>query len=97
MPIRTAERFATYLRRVVDDVGVGDERVEFLDVGCCGNTLDVTLRVERVEGGSRVGEATAFEFVPRPGSVAGGWAVQSAGVPERDRDGAGESTAGSGR
>jgi hypothetical protein len=78
----TAPRFATYLRRVLEEVREGDEFEEFLDVGCCGNTLDVPLRVEAVEGGRVVGPDTDVEFVARPGEVAGGWAVQSAGTPD---------------
>ena len=78
----TAPRFATYLRRVLDEVREGETFEEFLDVGCCGNALDVTLRIERVEGGSRVVDDTDVEFVARPGEVAGGWAVQSAGTPD---------------
>lgn len=78
----TAPRFSTYLRRVLDEVHEGEAFEEFLDVGCCGNTLDVTLRIERVEGGSVVDGDTQIEFVARPGQVAGGWAVQSAGTPD---------------
>jgi hypothetical protein len=78
----TAPRFAKYLRRVLGEVDAGDEFEEFLDVGCCGNTLDVTLRIETVEGGPTVGPDTEIEFVARPGAVAGGWAVQSAGTPD---------------
>ena len=78
----TAPRFGTYLRRVLDSVAEGDEFEEFLDVGCCGNSLDLTLRVEAVDGDSAVGPDTDIEFVARRGDVAGGWAVQSAGTPD---------------
>lgn len=78
----TAPRFSTYLRRVLDTVAEGDEFEEFLDVGCCGDSLDVTLRVESVEGGAAVGPDTEFEYLARPGDVDGGWAVQSAGTPD---------------
>lgn len=78
----TAPRFSTYLRRVLGEVREGEAFEEFLDVGCCGNTLDVTLRIERIEGGSVVDADTDIEFVARPGEVAGGWAVQSAGTPD---------------
>jgi hypothetical protein len=78
----TAPRFGTYLRRMLDSVVEGDEFEEFLDVGCCGNSLDLTLRVETIDGGSTVGPDTEIEFVARRGDVAGGWAVQSAGTPD---------------
>lgn len=76
------DRFRSYLRRVHDSVAAGDEFVEFLDVGCCGDTLDLTLRVESVEGPGRLGSETRIEFVERPGSVRGGWRVQSAAAPD---------------
>ena len=79
-----ADRFVNYLRRVHDAVATGDEWAEFLDVGCCGNTLDVTLRIERVDGPGRVGPDTELEFVEREETMAGGWEVQSAAGPARD-------------
>ncbi|MFC7135613.1 hypothetical protein [Halobaculum litoreum] len=75
------DRYRNYLRRMLDAPRVGDERAEFVDVGCCGDSLDLTFRVEAVEGGSRVGDDTAIELVERRGSVAGGWRVQSAAGP----------------
>ncbi|WP_435062289.1 hypothetical protein [Halobaculum sp. EA56] len=75
------ERYRGYLRRVLEEPTVGDEREEFVDVGCCGDSLDLTFRVEAVEGGTRVGESTAVELVERAGDVEGGWRVQSAGGP----------------
>lgn len=85
-----AERFRGYLRRVVDDVTVGREWEEFLDVGCCGDTLDVPLRVEAVEGPPQMGPETEIEFVEREASMAGGWRVQSAAGPD-DTSAAGRS------
>ena len=75
------DRYRGYLRRVFPEPSVGDEREEFVDVGCCGDSLDLTFRVEGVEGGTRVGEDTEIEFVTRDGEVEGGWRVQSAGGP----------------
>ncbi|MUW13808.1 hypothetical protein GJ633_03365 [Halorubrum sp. CBA1125] len=43
------DRFRGYFRRVLGRVAVGDVREEFVDVGCCGDSLDVPFRVERVE------------------------------------------------
>jgi hypothetical protein len=77
----TAPRFGTYLRRMLDSVVEGDEFEEFLDVGCCGDSLDVTLRVEAVDGGARVGDATRIEFAEREADLEGGWLVQSAAGP----------------
>ena len=74
--------FRAYLRRMLGDVEPGDERAEFLDVGCCGNTYDVPLRVERVVGGSTVGPETEIEYVEREAcGLNGGWRVQSAAGP----------------
>lgn len=79
-----ADRFRTYLRRAHDDVAVGDEWEEFLDVGCCGDSLDLTLRVEAVEGPGRIGPDTDVEFVEREAGMAGGWEVQSAAGARRE-------------
>lgn len=74
--------FKAYLRKTLGAVETGDEREEFLDVGCCGNTLDVPLRVESIHGGSHVGERTEFEYIEREAcGIAGGWRVQSAAGP----------------
>ncbi|QLG27921.1 hypothetical protein HUG10_10305 [Halorarum halophilum] len=75
------ERYRRYLRRVFETPTVGDESEEFVDVGCCGSSLDLTFRVEDVEGGDRVDDDTEVELVPRDGEVEGGWRVQSAGGP----------------
>lgn len=77
-----ADRYVKYLRRARDDFEVGDVWEEFVDVGCCGDSLDVPLRVESVEGPPRMGPDTEIEFVERDGTVRGGWAVQSACEPE---------------
>lgn len=44
-----ADRYRSYFARVMGDVAVGDVREEFVDVGCCGDSLDVPFRVERIE------------------------------------------------
>ena len=78
------DRYRAYFRRVLDTPAVGDEREEFVDVGCCGDSLDITFRVERLAGGTRVGSQTEIAFVERPdeGDHEGGWLVQSAAAPE---------------
>lgn len=74
--------FRAYLRKTLGRVAVGDTREEFLDVGCCGDSLDVPLRIEAIEGGDRVGPDTAIEYVEREAcGLEGGWLVQSAAGP----------------
>ncbi|WP_416840305.1 hypothetical protein [Haloferax sp. DFSO52] len=79
----TADRFVNYLKRVYDEAAPGVEWDEFLDVGCCGDSLTLTLRVETVEpaGATNLSAETDIEFVEREGSVHGGWCVQSADGP----------------
>ncbi|KAB1193198.1 hypothetical protein GJR96_06955 [Haloferax sp. MBLA0076] len=79
----TADRFVNYLKRFHDEAALGDEWEEFLDVGCCGDSLTLTLRVEELEpaGATTLSEETDVEFVEREGSVHGGWCVQSADGP----------------
>ncbi|MFB6124183.1 MAG: hypothetical protein ABEJ78_12085 [Haloferacaceae archaeon] len=78
----TTDHFRTYLRRAHDEVHAGDVWEEFVDVGCCGDTLDVPLRVESVDGPPRMGAETTLAFVEREASLEGGWHVQSAAGPE---------------
>jgi hypothetical protein len=74
--------FEAFLRKTKGAVAPGDVWEEFLDVGCCGNTLDVPLQVESVEGGDRMGEGTEIEYVEREAcGIKGGWQVQSADGP----------------
>ncbi len=81
------DRYRGYFQRVLEDVSVGTTREEFVDVGCCGDSLDVSFRVERVEvagdpvDDAIVTDATGIEYEVRPGDVEGGWRVQSAGGP----------------
>lgn len=77
------DRYRGYFRRMLTQPSVGDEREEFVDVGCCGDSLDITFRIEEVTGGQTVGEDTDIEFVEREGDIDGGWLVQSAGAPDQ--------------
>jgi len=74
--------FKAYLRRVKDRASEGTAWPEFVGVGCCGDALDVPLRVESIEGGDRIDDATTFSFVERAAcGIEGGWRVQSAAGP----------------
>lgn len=74
--------FVAYLRRTRGSARPGDEWNEFVDVGCCGNAHDVPLRLERLEGGDRIGPDTEISYTTREAcGVAGGWRVQSAAGP----------------
>ncbi|MFC7141320.1 hypothetical protein ACFQMA_15960 [Halosimplex aquaticum] len=60
-------RYSAYLRNAeAGPVAPGDAWEHFVSRGC-GATRDVTLTVEAVESGDRVGEATEFTFVPADG------------------------------
>jgi hypothetical protein len=75
--------FRAWLKRRYPNPSPGDQFEEFLDVGCCGDSLDVPLRVERVEGGDRVDERTELVYEERAAcGLAGGWEVQSAAGAE---------------
>lgn len=58
----------TYLRYLrwahAGPVAVGDEWDEFVNCGCA-SPEDVTLRVERVEGGTAIGADTTIDVVSR--------------------------------
>ena len=74
--------FRAFLRKTRDAAEEGDVWEEFVGVGCCGNTLDVPLRVEAVEGGERVGDDTEIEYEVREAcGIQGSWRVQSKGGP----------------
>jgi hypothetical protein len=74
--------FRAYLGKTLGAVEPGDEVEVFVGVGCCGNTLDVPLRVEAVEGGDTVTEDTDVEYDVREAcGIEGGWQVQSADGP----------------
>jgi len=69
--------YKQWLRKTHDDVDSGEEWDEFTDVGCCGSRMDLPLRVETVEGGSRVGPETTIEYTEREAcGVNPGWSVQ---------------------
>jgi len=74
--------FRAYLRKTLGSVAVGDVVEEFVGVGCCGDTLDVPLRIESVEGGDTVTADTAVEYTVREAcGLEGGWRVQSQSGP----------------
>ncbi|NGM69848.1 hypothetical protein G6M89_12655 [Natronolimnobius sp. AArcel1] len=76
--------FRTYLLKVYDDVAVGDVWEEFLDVGCCGSAMDVSLHVEHLEGGTRINQETTLEYESRDSvEMEGSWQAQSEGGPKR--------------
>jgi hypothetical protein len=75
------DRYRGYLRKVVADLTVGREFEEFVDVGCCGDALDVRFRIERVEDGTEMGSDTEIVFTTREAPHEGGWRVQSAAGP----------------
>jgi len=83
------DRYRGYFRRILGEVAVGDEYEEFVDVGCCGDSLDIPFRIERIEDGDGrpidlaiVDADTAIAYTARDGDVAGGWLVQSAAGPQ---------------
>lgn len=75
--------FKAYLRKTkTGRVRDGDVWEEFVGVGCCGSTLDVPLRVDRIDGGETLGPDTEVEFAVRDAcGIQGGWKVQSQGGP----------------
>ena len=76
--------FRAFLRKTREHAREGDIWEEFVGVGCCGNTLDVPLRVERVDGGSKIDESTTLEYEVREAcGIDGSWRVQSQGGPSR--------------
>jgi hypothetical protein len=77
-------RYKGFLRRIVDDLSVGREFEEFADVGCCGDSLDIRFRIERVDGGDEMGPDTEIEFTTREADHEGGWRVQSAAGPNAE-------------
>ncbi|MDQ2049970.1 hypothetical protein RBH26_05685 [Natronolimnohabitans sp. A-GB9] len=77
--------FRAFLRKTRETAAIGDVWEEFVGVGCCGNTLDVPLRVERVDGGSEMGADTEIDYDVREAcGLEGGWRVQSADGPTRN-------------
>ncbi|WP_257298268.1 hypothetical protein [Haloarchaeobius sp. FL176] len=79
------DHYHAWLRRTHDEVAVGDVWEEFVDVGCCGSTYDVPLRVEAVEGSATMGPDTEIEYTVREAcEIGGGWEVQSAAGPANE-------------
>ena len=59
------DSYQQYLRRAHGGpVAVGEEWDEFVSCGCA-TPQDVVLRVERVEGGTALGDTTALDVQPR--------------------------------
>ncbi len=56
--------FKGYLRRTLGTVMEGEIRTEFVDVGCCGHSPKIELRVE-TPGETRVNEDTEIHFMER--------------------------------
>jgi len=76
--------FRAYLKKTLGRVEEGEVTEQFTGVGCCGDTLDVPLRIESVEGGPLVDESTTIEYAVREAcGIEGGWRVQSADGPTR--------------
>lgn len=72
----------SYLRRT-ETAAEGTRWELFLDVGCCGDTYDVPLRVESVDGGTEMSDETEIVYEEREAcGVGGGWSVQSAAEPD---------------
>lgn len=75
--------FKAWLRKTVGTVEEGHLWEEFLDVGCCGSTYDVPLRIEELEGGDTLGPDTEIEYTVRDVcGLEGGWKVQSEAGPD---------------
>lgn len=73
----------SYLKRTKGPAREGDTWDVFLDVGCCGDSPDVPLVVEAVEGDGDLDDETTIEFVEREAcGVDSGWEVQSQAGPE---------------
>ena len=74
--------FRAYLGKTLGTVNPEETVEAFVGVGCCGDTLDVPLRIEAIEGGDTVTEETAIVYEVREAcDIDGGWAVQSAEGP----------------
>lgn len=73
--------FRAWLLRKHADASEGEVFEEFLDVGCCGSSLTVPLRVEHV-GGPLTPESEVVYEEREACGLAGGWRVQSRAAPE---------------
>ncbi|MFB6072663.1 MAG: hypothetical protein ABEJ88_06825 [Halobacterium sp.] len=76
------DHMKAYLRKTQGPAREGDTWEVFLDVGCCGDSPDVPLVVESVEGDAELTPETTIEFVEREAcGVQSGWEVQSEAGP----------------
>lgn len=74
--------FRAYVAKTRETAAPGDVFEEFVGVGCCGDTLDVPLRVESLDGGDRIDEETTVEYDVREAEgLDGCWRVQSEAGP----------------
>lgn len=81
----TTGHMRAYLKRTQGPAREGDTWDVFLDVGCCGDSPDVPLYVQEVEGDGEMDEDTELEFVEgEPTGVRSGWEVQSQAGPPAD-------------
>jgi hypothetical protein len=73
--------YVRYLRKVLEEPAVGDVFEEFVDIGCCGTSREVPLKVEEIVGGNRVGEGTDIEYTVREScDLPDAWDVQDGGA-----------------
>jgi hypothetical protein len=78
----TTDHMRAYLKKTNDHAREGDTWDVFLDVGCCGDSPDVPLRVEAVDGDSELTPETDLVFEEREAcGVQSGWEVQSEAGP----------------
>ena len=81
----TTGHMRAYLKRTQGPAREGDVWEVFLDVGCCGDSPDVPLRVVAVDGDGEMDEDTEIEFVEGEAcGVRSGWEVQSQAGPAPD-------------
>ncbi|MCD2198756.1 hypothetical protein LPA44_02425 [Halobacterium sp. KA-4] len=79
----TTDHMRAYLKRSNDHAREGDTWDVFVDVGCCGTSPDIPLRVEHVAGDASLDETAELAFVEREAAgVDAGWDVQSEASPE---------------
>jgi hypothetical protein len=78
----TTDHMRAYLKKTKGPAREGDTWEVFLDVGCCGDSPDVPLRVEAFDGDGELSEDTELVFEEREAcGVQSGWEVQSEAGP----------------
>jgi hypothetical protein len=78
----TTDHMRAYLKKTNGPAREGDTWSVFLDVGCCGDSPDVPLVVEAVDGDGDLDADTDLHFEEREAcGVDSGWAVQSEAGP----------------